>query len=137
MKLSANSFVIANHQHYIPIVDAAIYRPNPDNATDVYAVYDRGNSSGVFLRNADGSEYIGAVWPGYTVFPDWHSDQSVAWWVQEMATWYKDINFDGIWIDMSEASSFCIGSCGSGNLTLNPVHPPFLLPGEPGWYFPA
>lgn len=33
---------------------------------------------------------------------------------------------------MNEVSSFCVGSCGSGNLTLNPVHPPFLLPGEPG-----
>lgn len=33
---------------------------------------------------------------------------------------------------MSEVSSFCVGSCGSGNLTLNPVHPPFALPGEPG-----
>jgi alpha-glucosidase len=44
-------------------VDSAIYRPNPDNATDAYAVYDRGNSSGVFLHNPDGSEYIGAVWP--------------------------------------------------------------------------
>ena len=29
-------------------------------------------------------------------------------------------------------ASFCVGSCGSGNLTLNPVHPPFQLPGEPG-----
>lgn len=25
-----------------------------------------------------------------------------------------------------------MGSCGTGNLTLNPVHPPFVLPGEPG-----
>jgi len=33
---------------------------------------------------------------------------------------------------MSEVSSFCVGSCGSGNLTLNPAHPPFKLPGEPG-----
>lgn len=33
---------------------------------------------------------------------------------------------------MSEVSSFCVGSCGSGNLSLNPVHPPFSLPGEPG-----
>lgn len=33
---------------------------------------------------------------------------------------------------MSEVSSFCIGSCGTGNLSLNPVHPSFLLPGEPG-----
>lgn len=49
-----------------------------------------------------------------------------------MVTWYKDINFDGIWIDMSEVSSFCIGSCGTGNLSLNPAHPPFKLPGEVG-----
>lgn len=33
---------------------------------------------------------------------------------------------------MSEVSSFCVGSCGTGNLSLNPVHPPFKLPGEPG-----
>lgn len=33
---------------------------------------------------------------------------------------------------MNEVSSFCVGSCGSNNLTLNPVHPPFGLPGEPG-----
>ena len=46
--------------------------------------------------------------------------------------WYKEVPFDGIWIDMSEVSSFCVGSCGTGNVTLNPVHPPFSLPGEPG-----
>lgn len=33
---------------------------------------------------------------------------------------------------MNEVASFCVGSCGSGNLTLNPVHPPFKLPGEEG-----
>jgi alpha-glucosidase len=33
---------------------------------------------------------------------------------------------------MSEVSSFCIGSCGTGNLSLNPAHVPFLLPGETG-----
>ena len=33
---------------------------------------------------------------------------------------------------MSEVSSFCVGSCGTNNLTLNPVHPSFQLPGEPG-----
>lgn len=33
---------------------------------------------------------------------------------------------------MSEVSSFCVGSCGTGNVTLNPVHPPFGLPGEAG-----
>lgn len=32
---------------------------------------------------------------------------------------------------MSEAASFCAGSCGNDRLTENPVHPPFLLPGDP------
>jgi alpha-glucosidase len=113
-------------------VDSAIYIPNPDNATDAYPIYDRGHAENVFLHNPDKSEYIGAVWPGYTVFPDWHSDKAVSWWVNEMKMWHDQIAFDGIWIDMSEASSFCVGSCGSGNVSLNPVHPPFLLPGEPG-----
>lgn len=54
------------------------------------------------------------------------------WWIGELETWHEKIAFDGVWLDMNEASSFCVGSCGSNNLTLNPVHPPFNLPGEPG-----
>jgi alpha-glucosidase len=126
------SGIHANNQHYIPIVDSAIYIPNPQNASDAYPPYNNGNDSGVFLQNPDGSQYIGAVWPGYTVFPDWHSSAAVPWWVSELSKWYNDIPFDGIWIDMSEASSFCVGSCGTGNVTLNPVLPPFKLPGAPG-----
>ncbi|KAI9702171.1 MAG: hypothetical protein M1820_006253 [Bogoriella megaspora] len=122
----------AQGQHYIPIVDSAIYIPNPGNASDAYTTYQRGNDSDVFLMNPDGSQYIGEVWPGYTVFPDWHSPNAVPWWTNEMKSWHDDVAFDGIWIDMSEVSSFCVGSCGSGNLSLNPVHPGFLLPGEPG-----
>ncbi|KAF2139822.1 glycoside hydrolase family 31 protein [Aplosporella prunicola CBS 121167] len=118
--------------HFVPIVDSAIYIPNPDNASDAYATYTRGHEADVFLKNPDGSEYIGSVWPGYTVFPDWHANESVSWWSDEMVRWHGEIPFDGIWIDMSEVSSFCVGSCGSGNLSLNPVHPPFALPGEPG-----
>ncbi|KAF2259796.1 hypothetical protein CC78DRAFT_52378 [Lojkania enalia] len=119
-------------QHFIPIVDSAIYIPNPNNASDAYDTYTRGNESGVFMTNPDGSQYIGAVWPGYTVFPDWMSASGVQWWVNEMVEWYKEVPYDGFWIDMSEVSSFCIGSCGTGNVTMNPVHPPFALPGEEG-----
>jgi alpha-glucosidase len=121
-----------NNQHFVPIVDSAIYIPNPQNASDAYDTYKRGNESGAFLQNPDGSQYIGAVWPGYTVFPDWMSSNGVSWWVKEMVEWYKEVPFSGFWLDMSEVSSFCVGSCGTGNVTLNPVHPPFSLPGEYG-----
>lgn len=122
----------ADGQYYIPIVDSAIYIPNPNNASDNYSVYTDGNDRGVFLNNPDGSQYIGSVWPGYTVFPDWHAEQAVPWWTDSMVGWHSNIPWDGIWIDMSEVSSFCVGSCGTGNLSLNPVHPSFALPGEEG-----
>jgi alpha-glucosidase len=121
-----------NNQHFVPIVDAAIYIPNPTNASDAYDTYTRGNDSSVFLTNPDGSQYIGAVWPGYTVFPDWLSKGAVPWWVKEMVAWHKEVPFSGFWVDMTEVSSFCAGSCSTGNVTLNPVHPPFALPGEVG-----
>ncbi|KAF2839462.1 glycoside hydrolase family 31 protein [Patellaria atrata CBS 101060] len=119
-------------QHWVPIVDAAIYIPNPQNASDAYPTYERGHEADIFLKNPDGSEYIGAVWPGYTVFPDWHNPSANAWWAEELKLWHNEAFFSGIWIDMNEPSSFCIGSCGSNNLTMNPVHPPFILPGDPG-----
>ncbi|KAK3362624.1 putative alpha-glucosidase precursor [Lasiosphaeria hispida] len=126
-----------NHQHYVPIVDSAIYAPNPENPADAYPTYDRGVNADAFLLNPDGSIYYGAVWPGYTVFPDWvgavlNGSGAIDWWINELTLWYRKVAFDGIWIDMSEVASFCVGSCGSGNLTLNPAHPPFELPGEPG-----
>lgn len=46
--------------------------------------------------------------------------------------WHKEVPYSGFWIDMNEVSSFCVGSCGSDNVTMNQVHPPFSLPGEPG-----
>ena len=56
-------------RHYIPIIDAAIYHPDPNNETDAYPIFNNGNDTNSFLLNPDGSLYIGAVWPGYTVFP--------------------------------------------------------------------
>ncbi|KAK4944855.1 hypothetical protein LTR10_015774 [Elasticomyces elasticus] len=122
----------SNGQHYVPIVDSAIYIPNPANASDAYPVFNAGNDTNSFLLNPDGSLYIGEVWPGYTVFPDWLTTSAQTWWKNQMASWIQKLPIDGAWIDMSEVSSFCIGSCGTYNLSLNPVHPGFSLPGEPG-----
>ena len=58
-------------RHYVHIVDSAIYIPNPENCSDAYATYTRGHEKSAFMLNPDGSQYIGSVWPGFTVFPDW------------------------------------------------------------------
>ena len=64
---NGQTFLQRLHQsgrHFVPIVDAAIYVPNPQNASDRYETFDRGNATNSFLLNPDGSLYIGAVWPG-------------------------------------------------------------------------
>lgn len=65
------------------------------------------------------------------MWPDWLLPSSQEWWTNEIVTWWNNTSFDGIWIDLSEASSFCVGSCGNNRLTENPIHPPFLLPNDP------
>ncbi|KAJ8100620.1 glycosyl hydrolases family 31-domain-containing protein [Lipomyces tetrasporus] len=125
----------ANHQHFVPIVDAAIYHPSPLNESDIYPVFDDGIAADVYLKNPDGSLYIGAVWPGYTVYPDWLASGAQDWWTKAMVDWHQKVPFDGIWLDMNEVSSFCVGSCGSQNYSQNPVHPPFDV-GNPATTFP-
>jgi alpha-glucosidase len=44
----------ANNQHYVPIVDSAIYVPNPDNAADAYTPFNRGVDQDAFMLNPDG-----------------------------------------------------------------------------------
>ncbi|KAL8831868.1 MAG: hypothetical protein Q9191_000620 [Dirinaria sp. TL-2023a] len=119
-------------QHYVPIVDSNIYAPDPTNSSDSYDVYTRGAELGAFIRNSDGTFYYGDQWPGFSVWPDFLGPTAQDFWTFELANWHHDIPFDGIWIDLSEASSYCVGSCGTGQLNINPAHPPFALPGDPG-----
>ncbi|KAI0353239.1 hypothetical protein OH77DRAFT_1497460 [Trametes cingulata] len=121
----------ANHQHYIPILDAAV--AILVNSSDVYEPYSRGSELDVWMKNPDGSQYCGQVWPGYTVFPDWFANNTNAFWTEALHNWSNAaVNFSGLWLDMNEPSSFCIGSCGTGaNLTAATI-PTMFFPGTPG-----
>ncbi|PIL30006.1 hypothetical protein GSI_07917 [Ganoderma sinense ZZ0214-1] len=123
---ASNLLQTANQQHYVPIVDAAI--AILVNDSDVYDPYTRGTE-----LNPDGSQYLGQVWPGYTVFPDWFANNTQAFWTEALRNWSQSgVNYSGIWLDMNEASSFCIGSCGTGaNLTAATI-PTQFFPGTPG-----
>lgn len=122
----------ANGQHYVPIIDSNIYVPNPDNESDSYAPYERGNELQTFIRDpTTGGYYFGDGWPGYSVWGDWLVSTTQRWWTNEIVMWHNGTPFDGIWIDLSEASQYCAGSCGNGRLDEDPIHPPFLLPGDP------
>jgi alpha-glucosidase len=122
----------ANNQYYVPIIDSNIYAPNPTNESDAYEPWSRGAELGTFIRDpTTGGFYYGDNWPGFSSWADWLLPTSQLWWTNETSSWHQITPFDGIWIDLSEASSFCVGSCGNGRLDENPLHPPFTLPGDP------
>ncbi|KAG1879989.1 glycoside hydrolase family 31 protein [Suillus subluteus] len=62
----------------------------------------------VWIKNPDGSLYIAEVWPGYTVFPDWFSENMLSVWTDSLKNWSDmGVEFSGIWLDMNEPSTFC------------------------------
>ncbi|KAF8062770.1 Alpha-glucosidase [Scenedesmus sp. PABB004] len=77
-------------QKWVPIHDAGIA------VARGYAAYESGSA-------AD-------VWPGPTVYPDYLSHPNVtAWLTRVLADFHAQVPFDGLWLDMSEASNFCSG----------------------------
>ena len=70
-----------------------------------YAPYDTGVAGDRFVKNPDGSTFVGPVWPGPSVFPDFTQASTRTWW----AGLYKDFTAEGVagfWNDMNEPSVF-------------------------------
>jgi alpha-glucosidase len=70
-----------------------------------YAPYDSGAQQDVFIKKADGTEFVGPVWPGPAVFPDFTLSRVRDWW----GSLYKDfvgMGVRGFWNDMNEPSVF-------------------------------
>src|SRR5215471_2497793 len=87
--------------HTILITDLHI-KKDPDHS---YVPYDSGMKNDVFLKNPDGSVYVGEVWPGPSVFPDFTLSRVRAWW----GGLYKDfvaMGAAGFWNDMNEPAIF-------------------------------
>jgi len=82
----------------IPIIDPGVKR-DPG-----YGVYERGHAAGAFCLNPQGGEYVGLVWPGQTVFPDFSTETGRQWWASEVAEFARE-GFFGAWIDMNDPST--------------------------------
>ncbi|HWZ99684.1 MAG TPA: glycoside hydrolase family 31 protein [Candidatus Dormibacteraeota bacterium] len=70
-----------------------------------YPPYETGMKQDVFVKRADGSLFVGPVWPGPSVFPDFTLTRVRDWW----GGLYKDfvgMGVSGFWNDMNEPSVF-------------------------------
>lgn len=70
-----------------------------------YAVYDSGREQQAFCQTASGREYVGKVWPGDTVFPDFTLKNTRDWWASGLAEFLRDGAVDGVWLDMNDPAT--------------------------------
>ncbi|MFW5789134.1 MAG: TIM-barrel domain-containing protein [Spirochaetota bacterium] len=98
----------------VTIVDPGV-KVDPD-----YPVYGEGANRNLFLRRADGSVYVGKVWPGEAAFPDFSKSETRRWWAEQHRALFEP-GVDGVWNDMNEPADF----------TGDPVYrPDFTVPDE-------
>ncbi len=70
-----------------------------------YAPYDSGIAGDHFVKNPDGSIFVGKVWPGLAVFPDFTQAETRQWWGGLFKDFIKD-GVAGFWNDMNEPAVF-------------------------------
>ena len=88
------------HFHTVVITDLHI----ADLPNQGYAPYDSGTAGDHFVKQ-NGHDYVGKVWPGPAVFPDFTQAHTRNWW----GTLYKGFVADGVagfWNDMNEPAVF-------------------------------
>lgn len=69
----------------------------------------------------NGETFIGQVWPNDAAFPDFFAPAGISWWQDNLSKMHDKIQFDGLWLDMNEASNFCVGACYQRQVPAKPV----------------
>lgn len=87
--------------HIVAITDLHIASAPQES----YEPYDSGVAGDHFVKNPDGTIYVGKVWPGPSVFPDFTRQGTRAWWGSLYGPFVKD-GIAGFWNDMNEPSIF-------------------------------
>jgi len=84
--------------------------PGIKHGDSAYGVYTSGSEGNHWItKSKDENEpYVGAVWPGATVFPDFTAASTREWWAGLFGDYMKK-GIDGVWNDMNEVSSFQTG----------------------------
>jgi alpha-glucosidase len=84
-----------------------------------YFVYDQGLENNYFIKNESGkTNYVGTVWPGESVFPDFMKESAREWW-GELHRDLLEAGVNGIWNDMNEPAD---SSTESKTLPQNCIH---------------
>lgn len=83
----------------VPIIDAGIKKQ------EGYSVYDEAVKKGYDIKKKDGEQFVGGVWPGDSVFPDFLNPEARSWFGQKYQV-LTSRGIEGFWNDMNEPALF-------------------------------
>lgn len=61
------------------------------------------------------------MWPDDAAFPDFFNEKTAPWWQKWLSDMQSKVAFDGLWLDMNEASNFCTGVCYQSQMSDDPA----------------
>ena len=114
-----SSFVQEIHKNgtkYVPIIVAGISAGDSD-------AYFEGLKQGVFIKSPTNpnTPIIGRATSGDSVFVDFYMHNTLPYWKNQMNILYKQVEYDGLWLDMNEVTSYCTGICYNDQKPKNPI----------------
>lgn len=83
----------------VAIVDPGV-KLDPD-----YHVFTSGTHANAFCKTPEGTDFVGFVWPGATVFPDFSSPIARQWWTNHFAQWITESGINAAWLDMNDPAA--------------------------------
>lgn len=83
----------------VPIIDAGV------KIEQGYDVYEEGVGNNYFVKDVNGKDYVTAVWPGLTHFPDFLNKDAREWFGNKYKV-LMDCGIEGFWNDMNEPAIF-------------------------------
>lgn len=86
-------------QRVVPILDPGV-KLDPANHA-----YQSGRKLDIFCKNPAGTDFVGFVWPGTTVFPDFSLAEARAWWAGHVKDTLGPCGITGVWVDMNDPAT--------------------------------
>ena len=97
--------------HVVPAIESGISMVDGTNPAMTSA-----SGKNVFINSMDKKAAVGRQFGNKVNYPDFTAANTAAWWSSNLATYYKSVAYDGVWLDRNEIDSECNGYCYPDNM---------------------
>ncbi|BAK54817.1 alpha-glucosidase MalA [Sulfurisphaera tokodaii] len=93
-------FIEEVHGRGVKIITIVDHSIKADQNYDVFL-----SGLGKYCETDKGELFVGKLWPGNSVYPDFFREETRKWWSELISKWLSQ-GIDGIWLDMNEPTDF-------------------------------